>query len=166
VKSRQEPKIKEGARPFLEDAEEVLAAFVARPRGWTQSMAVPRGPGMGVARNLGAAQQRRAYAAAEQAEFRLASPMALALTQRRLLTLETSSPIGLGIGGEVKELVSAAPIAEVDSIEVKRLALGQVVTLTVRGVPFKLEANAMAGAKALAAAFDRAKAAGTLPGSA
>lgn len=155
MKSRQERKIKEGARPFLEEGEEVLAAFVARPRGWTQSVAGSRG--------LGAAQQGRAYAAAEQAEFRLASPMALALTQRRLFTLEIGSPIGLGIGGEVKELVSAAPIADVDSIEVKRLGLGQVVTLTVRGVPFKLEANAMAGAKALAEVFDRAKDAGELP---
>ncbi|MDP9243954.1 MAG: hypothetical protein M3O77_02595 [Chloroflexota bacterium] len=149
MKSRHEPKIKEGARPFLEEGEEVLAAFVARPRGWTQSMAGARG--------LGAAQQSRAYAGAEKAEFQLASPMALALTQRRLLTLGIGSPIGLGIGGEVKQLVSAAPIADVDSIEVQRLALGKVVTLTVRGVPFKLEANALAGAKALAEAFDRAR---------
>jgi hypothetical protein len=62
VESRHEPKVKEGARPFLEEGEEILAAFVARPRGWTQSMAGARG--------LGAAQQGRAYAAAEQAEFR------------------------------------------------------------------------------------------------
>ena len=154
VKSRHEPKLKEGAQPFLEPGEEVLAAFVARPRGWTQTMAGARG--------LGAAQQGRAYAGAQAAEFQLASPMALALTPTRLLTLGISTPIGLGIGGEVRELVSAAPLAEVDSIEVKRLALGQIVTLTVRGVPFKLEANAMAGARALAEAFERAKGGGGL----
>lgn len=68
-----EAKIKEGAKPFLEQDEEVLAAFVARPRGWTRRVvATP---------NLAAGQHRRAYAAAEQAEFPLASPMALALTQ-------------------------------------------------------------------------------------
>ena len=35
--ARSEEKIKEGAAPFLEEGEEVLAAIVARPRGWTQA---------------------------------------------------------------------------------------------------------------------------------
>jgi hypothetical protein len=148
--SRHEQKIKEGARRFLEDGEEVLAAFVARPRGWTQATAGPAA--------LGAGKQQQVRAAAEQAEFRLASPMALAITQRRLLSLEIGSPIGLGIGGEVKGLAGAAPLGDVDSIEVRRLLLGKVVTVTVRGVPIKLEANASADAKGLATAFDRIKA--------
>lgn len=37
--ARYEAKIKEGAAPFLEEGEEVLAAVMARPRGWTQSNA-------------------------------------------------------------------------------------------------------------------------------
>jgi len=49
--SKHEQKIKEGAKPFLEEGEEILAAFVARPRGWTQAAA-------GSA-NLGALQQGR-----------------------------------------------------------------------------------------------------------
>jgi len=150
MKSKHEQKIKQGAKPFLDEGEEILAAFVARPRGWTQA-----GAGSAV---LGGMQQKRAHEAAEQAEFRLASPMALAVTPRRLLSLKISSPIGLGIGGDVKELVSAVPIADVDSIEVKRLALGKVVTVTVRGVPIKLEVNALADASGLAEAFDRTKA--------
>jgi hypothetical protein len=84
--------------------------------------------------------------------------MALAVTGQRVLTLGIGSPVGLGIGGEVKELVGAVPLADVDSIEVKRLAIGKVVTVTVRGVPVKLEANALADAKGLAEAFERAKA--------
>jgi hypothetical protein len=32
-------KFKQGSRPFLPDGEEVTAAFVARPRGWTQTAA-------------------------------------------------------------------------------------------------------------------------------
>jgi hypothetical protein len=35
--ARSEDKIKEGASAFLEPGEEILAAFVARPRGWTQA---------------------------------------------------------------------------------------------------------------------------------
>jgi hypothetical protein len=72
--------------------------------------------------------------------------------------LGIGSPLGLGAGGEVKELVSAAPLAEVDSIASKRLLLGKVVTVTVRGVPIKLEVNAAAGVGPLIEAFDRAKA--------
>jgi hypothetical protein len=155
--SRQEPKIKEGAKPFLDEGEEVLAAFVARPRGWTQASAGAAGPGA-VAAGLGSAKQSRNVAAGEQAEFQLASPMALAVTQKRLLVLGIGSPIGLGIGGDVKELVSSAPLADVDSIEMKRLLLGKVVTVTVRGVPIKLEVNAAAGVQPLVDAFERAKA--------
>jgi hypothetical protein len=44
--------------------------------------------------------------------------------------------------------VSEAPLAEVDSIEVKRLAVGKTVTVTVRGTPFVLEVGAGANAKA------------------
>lgn len=149
--SRQEAKIEQGAQPLLDEGEQVLAAVVARPRGWTQTMA---GSAM-----LGRKQQKGAYAAAEEAGFRLASPMALVVTPKRLLTLKIGSPIGLGIGGDVKELVSAVPIGDVDSIEVKRLLLGRVITVTVRGAPVKLEVNAMAGTKRLADAFNRAKAA-------
>jgi len=150
MKSLHERKIKEGAQPLLDDGEEVLAAFVARPRGWTQAAAGSI--------HLGAAQQGRAYAAGEGAGFQLASPMALAVTPRRLLSLRIGSPIGLGIGGKVKELVGAVPLEAVDAIRVRRLALGQVVTVTIGGHELKLEANAAAGVKALVAAFEQARA--------
>ncbi|MEA2330076.1 MAG: hypothetical protein QOH58_214 [Thermoleophilaceae bacterium] len=96
---------------------------MAAPRGHTQHAAG--------ARPLGSAQKRRVGQAAEGAGLRLASAMALALTQRRLLTLQIGAPIGLGVGGKVKELLSAVPIGDVDSIEVKRLLLGKTITLTV-----------------------------------
>jgi hypothetical protein len=40
-----------------------------------------------------------------------------------------------------------------------RLAVGKMVTVTVRGVPFKLEVGAGANAKGVAEALERAKAA-------
>jgi hypothetical protein len=145
-------KFKQGSRPFLPDGEDIIAAFVARPRGWTQGAA-----GSGT---LGDKQQDRQYAAGEEAGFEITSPMALAITQTRLLVLKIGSPIGLGIGGKVKELFSAVPLDEVDSIEMKRLAAGKVVTVTVRGVPVTLEANAAANAGGLIDVFNKAKAAG------
>jgi hypothetical protein len=86
--------------------------------------------------------------------------MALALTSKRLLSLSISNPIGMGAGVKVKDLLSAAPIAEVDSIEVKRLLLGSRISVTVRGVEMKLEAGAGARAKPLAEAFADLKAGG------
>jgi hypothetical protein len=150
MKSRQEAKVKEGARQFLEPDEDVIAAIVARPRGWTQAMAGSL--------HLGARQQGDARQGADAAGVELASPMAVAITQRRLLTLELGATIGMGAGGAVKRLMSAVPLADVDSIEVKRLALGKIVKITVRGSEFKLEVNAAADAKGLAAAVERGRA--------
>ncbi len=147
--ARAEEWIAEGAAPFLEPGEEILVALVAAPRGHTQSVAGAPG--------LGDRQQERVAAAADQAGMRLEAPMALALTPKRLLALAISNPVGMGVSGKVKEVLSSVPIAEVDSIEVKRLLLGSRITLTVRGASMKLEAGGGARAKPLAEAFDRLK---------
>ena len=148
---KAEEKIVQGAAPFLEEGETVLAAFVARPRRWTQMHA-----GSMV---VGGSQQGKSISGAEAAGFELASPMALAVTGRRLLSLELgAAKTGVG-AGDVKRLVSAAPLSDVDSIKVKRLLLGKVVTVTVRGEEFKLEAGAGANAGGVAEAFERERSA-------
>ena len=157
--ARAEAKIKECAAPFLEQGEEVLAAIVARPRGWTQSSASPGGGAAAglIGGAIGGKKQQQNMAAAEDSGFEITSPMALAVTDRRLICFKISNPVGLGIGGDVKELVSAAPLSEVDSIEVKRLAVGKTVTVSVRGTPFVLEVGAGANAKGVAEEFERAR---------
>src|SRR5829696_4107862 len=117
--ARAEAKIMQGAAPYLEQGEEVLAAIVARPRGWTQSSASPGGGALAgaIGGAIGGKKQEQSVAAAEESGFEITSPMALAITDRRLLSLKISSPVGLGIGGDVKELVSAAPLGDVDSID-------------------------------------------------
>ena len=151
--ARFDEKIKEGARPLLEQGEEVIAAFIAAPRGFTQST-------VGL-ESVGDRQQGRVESAAEQTGLRLEAPMAVALTARRLLTIKISSPIGLGMGGKVKEILSSVPLADIDSIEVSRLAMGTTIAITIRGVPIKLEAGAGAKTKELAEEFRRLKAAGS-----
>jgi hypothetical protein len=158
--ARYETKIKEGAAPFLEEGEEVVAAVMARPRGWTQAGASAGGgfvAGM-VGGAMGGKKQQKQVDAGEDAGFELASPMALAVTQRRLVSLKVGALIGMGMGGKVEGLVAAAPLNEVDSIEVKRLAAGKTLTVTVRGTPFVLEVGAGANAKGVAEAFESAKA--------
>ena len=58
------------------------------------------------------------------------------------------------MGGKVEGLVSAAPLSDVDSIEVKRLAAGKTITVAVRGVSFVLEVGAGTNAKGVAEAFE------------
>lgn len=147
--SAYEAKFAAGAESFLEDGEEVLASCIAQAKGFTR-MAVS---GL----DLGKSEVARSSAAADAGEVQVANPMALVLTNRRLLTLAIGSPIGLGIGGKVKRLLSAIPLSEVDSILVKRIALRQNITLTVRGVEIPLETNAKADASGLASRFERAK---------
>ena len=155
--STYDQKIRRGADQFLEDGEQVLATLVVRPRGWTQAGSGAAGPGS-IASSIGARKQARNYEAADRSGFRITSPMALVVTDRRLLSLKIGSPIGLGIGGAVKELIDAAPLTDVDGIEVKRLAVGKTLTVTVRGTPFVLETGAGGDAKGVAAAVERAKA--------
>jgi hypothetical protein len=158
--AKAEQKIKDGAAQFLEPGEEVVAAMQARPRGWTQGTASAGGGALAgaIGGAIGGKKQKAQSDAAEDVGFELASPMALAVTQRRLLSLKIGTPVGLGAGGDVKELVSAVPLSEVDSIELKRLLAGKVVTVTVRGTPFKLEVGPGANAKGIVEAFESAKA--------
>jgi hypothetical protein len=149
--SAHEKKFSEGVQPFLNDGERVLASCIAQAKGFSRMMV----SGL----DLGKREVGRASAAAEAGEVKVANPMALVLTDRRLLTVRISSPIGFGIGGNVKELLSAISLGDVDSIQVKKIALRQNITITVRGVEIPLETNAKANAGGLADEFARTKAA-------
>jgi hypothetical protein len=152
--SKQEQKVKDGVASFLDEGEEVLAAIIARPRGWTQSHqgAIPM--------QLGLRQQAKSRDAATTSGFHLASPMALVVTDMRLLSVSIGSPIGLGLGGDVKEIVGAIGLDQVDSIEFTRLLAGKVVKLRIGGGDeIKLEVNAAADVKGLIAAFEGSRAA-------
>jgi len=63
--SKQEQKVKEGIAPMLDEGEEVLAAIIARPRGWTQTHAGSI--------HIGANQQGRSRGAAADSAFPLAA---------------------------------------------------------------------------------------------
>jgi hypothetical protein len=155
--SKQEDKVIEGIRPYLGQGEEPLVAIVAQPKGTTRAAA-----GLGALGAAGAAmgggQQRAAHDAAAAAGLELSSPCAIVLTRQRLLTVKIGAPIGLGLGGKVKDVLSWVPVSDVGGIEVQKVALRQNVTLHVRGEAISLEANAAASATAMAAALAALKA--------
>jgi hypothetical protein len=109
---------------------------------------------------IGTSQQQRANDSAEAAGFALASPMALAITNRRLLSLSMGGQVGMGVGGGVKELVGEAPLSDVDDVKVKRKLMGGQVEVTLRGETFSIDYGAGANAKGIAAAFQSARTAG------
>lgn len=158
-----EHKLKAQTAPYLEPGETVLSAVIARPRGSTMAVA---GGAAGLAgavagQALGGRSVRRNNQAGAEAGLKLANPMALVLTDRRLLVLEATMPIALGKGGDIKSLVSSVPLADVESIQAKRLLAGGIMTVTVGGTAFKLEAGKGTSVKSLATEFERARAAVT-----
>ena len=147
---KSEDKLRDGAAEFLEAGESILAAAVVAARGHTQAVA-------GV-RSVGLAQQRAAMAAGERAELVVHSPMGLAITDKRLLSLEISNGLGMGIGLKVKGLMSAVPLDAVDGIEVKKLISGKKLVVTMNGEEIAMEAGAGANVSGIADAFESARA--------
>jgi hypothetical protein len=124
--------VRSGAAPFLHPSEQVLATLIASVRGHQQAMSG------GIAGMTGGARAGRARSLADAAGITLTSPMALVLTPRRLLTLET------GNGGKVERLLNEFSVAEVGEMKVKRVGLGASVTITVTGVELRLESRVAA----------------------
>jgi len=125
-----EAQLKEEARPFLEPGEEIVASIVAQPRGTSTAKAGGLGPS-----SIGSAWAGKSKKAGKQAGLALTNPMALAVSDKRLLVfaIETSAMV-------------------------KRLLVGKVLTVGMGGNEVKLEVGSGEDAKGLAAEFERAKA--------
>lgn len=150
---KQGQKVVDGAQPYLEAGEEMLIGLVAQARGATTARAGEGAIARGVGDKWAGGNTNKAAGAGLVVE----SPMGLVLTDRRLMTLKISTPWGFGLGGSVKELLSAVPLEAVDSIGIKRLGVGRSIHLTVRGTEFKLECGAGADAQGLADAFEQTR---------
>lgn len=142
--SGTETNIRAGAAPFLHPGESIAAVLIASVRGHQQAMTG------GVAGMVGGSRQAKARGSADAADIALVSPMAFVLTAGRVLTF------GLGGRGKTKGLLNEFPLVEVGAMEVKRLGLGASVTLTLRGVPVKLESR-VAASRAFAAELERVR---------
>jgi hypothetical protein len=145
--SDSQDKLAEGVQPFLEAGESVRATLNAQPRGQTTAAA-----GGGIARMIGQAKTGKVHKAAGEAGIRVAAPMGVVLTDRRLLTLDISRSLS-GKPTGVKEVMSSIPLDEVDSIEAKRFGLAGVLVIVARGSEVKLEAGKVGAVKAFAEAF-------------
>ena len=111
-----EDKIKEQARSYLEPGERVLAAFIAQPRGATIAKVGGLAPGAVGGREGEAGEARRRGRRVEAG-----GPDGARADRSPVGRVENKPADRDGQGGDVKQLFSAVPPGDVDSIEVKRL---------------------------------------------
>lgn len=145
--SKHADSIKQGAEGLLEPGEEIASALIVSPRGSGTAAA----PGM-AASEIGARWSRRQRGAAEDAGLVVKRSCGLALTNRRLLTLDTPISVMGGVK-EVKGILSELPLDQVEGMKSK----WNVLTISAAGAEFKLECKPPA-AKAMVRAFEAAQA--------
>lgn len=148
--SKHREQIVAAAQGKLDDG--ILGATFAKPRGATTAVA----SGGLIAREIGSQWAGKHQKGADSVGIKVGNPGALAVTPTSLVTMK----VGVSLGGQIKdveEILSTVPLAEVDSIEVKRMGLAGVMEITSGGSSFKLEGK-VNDMREFAAAFERAKA--------
>jgi hypothetical protein len=130
--------------------EPLLAAAFAKPRGATTAVA-----GGGIAGEIGAQWSGKHHRGAEAAGIEVGNPGAIAVTETNLITMS----VGVSFTGkikDVKEVLSVVPLAQIDSIEVKRFGMAGVMEIESGGSSFKLEGK-VDDMRAVADAFEQAR---------
>ena len=153
--SKHQEQIIEAANGKLD--EEILGAAWGKPRG-SQTAAAGAGVIVGEIGARWAGKQRKG---AEAAGMELGNPGAVAITPTSLVTMKVKVS-AMGAIKEVTEVLSVVPLAEVESLQVKRFGLTGVMEIKAGGGSFKLEGKP-GDMKNLAEVFERAKAAHPTP---
>lgn len=132
----------------------VLAAAFAKPRGATTTAV----GGGAIVNAIGGKRVNDQNKGAQAAGVVLGDPGAVAVTARELVTMQVKVSF-MGQIKEITEVLSSVPLAEIDSLAVKRMGAAGVMEISVHGASFKLEGKA-GDMKEFATAFERAKASG------
>jgi hypothetical protein len=131
---------------------EILGAAFAKPRGATTAAA---GGGV-IASEVGHQWAGKQHGGAGAAGIAIGNPGAVAVTSTDLVTME----VAVSLTGQikaVKEVLSVVPLADVDSLSVKRFGMAGVMEIVAGNAEFELEGK-VADMRELAEAFERAKA--------
>ena len=150
--SKHQEQIIEAAKGKLD--EQILGAAWGKPRGATTAAAAG-----GIGSEIGARWTGKNRKGAEAAGIEIGNPGAVAVTPSNLVTMKVKVS-AMGAIKEITDVLSIVPLAEVDSVEVKRAGLTGVMEISAGGGSFKLEGKP-GDMKELAEVFARAKAAAT-----
>ena len=146
--------MKKSIEPHLQSGEELLNVIIVQGKGMMKWMV---GGGALGAAAAGAMKDRKARTDAEAnggEGVQLASKMGLAITSQRLLIFKAGGAVTL----KATELLTEAPIAEVDSVEVGKGAVTKPVMLTLRGETVQVDAPRAVNTDKFVEAFNQAKA--------
>ena len=137
---------------YLEPGEELLNATIVQGKGLAK-MAIAGG----VVGAMAVAARRDRKSAGDDTPdgaVQLSSKMGIGVTTQRLLLFKAGGAMTLS----AKELLTAVPIAEVDSIEAGKAMVTKPITLTIRGESFQVEAARAVNTDNLVSAVEQAKA--------
>lgn len=139
---------------YLEPGEEILEIAIVQGKGMTKFLAMGGAAGQAIAGARRDKKAAEAEAAGEPAgEVKLANKMGIGVTSRRLLIFKAGGAMTL----KAQELLTAVPVADVDSVAVGKGTMTKPVTITVRGESFEVEAPKASNPQKLAEAIERAK---------
>ena len=143
--------MKKSIEPYLQPGEELVNVMIVSGKGMTKALV---GGGVVGAMAVGSMRDRKDKPEPAPAAIELSSKMGLAITSTRLLVFKAGGAMTLS----AKELLSAVPLSDVDSIEVGKGMIAKPVMVTVNGAAFEVEAPKAANTKEFVAAFEQAKA--------
>jgi hypothetical protein len=148
--SKHQEQIIAAARGKLD--EEILAAAWGKPRGASTAAS----GGGAIVGEIGARWGGKQRKGADAAGIEIGNPGAVAVTPTSLVTMKVKVS-AMGAVKEIADVLSVVPLAEVDSLEVKRMGMAGVMQITARGGSFKLEGKP-GDMKEFAEVFQSAKA--------
>jgi hypothetical protein len=142
--------MKKSIEPYMDSGEELLNVMIVQGKGMTKALV---GGGAIGAAAMGALRDRKAKEEPSTGPIELSSKMGLAITSQRLLVFKAGGAMTLS----AKEMLSAVPIADVESVEIGKGMMTKPITLTVRGEQFQVEAPKASNTKEFVAAYERAR---------
>jgi hypothetical protein len=143
--------MKKSIEPYMGEGEELRSVIIVQGKGMAKAFVA--GGAIGAAA-IGAMRDRKgAKEGNGGGEIELSNKMGMAITSQRLLIFKAGGAMTLS----AKEMLSAVPMHEVDSIEIGKGMLTKPVTITVNGSSFQVEAPKAANTKEFVAAYETAR---------
>jgi hypothetical protein len=137
---------------YLQPGEELLNATIVQGKGLAKMMLA--GGVIGATAAAAHRDRKSAKADAPEGAIQLSSKMGIGVTTQRLLLFKAGGAMTLS----AKELLSAVPIDDVDSVVVGKGMVTKPITVTIRGESFQVEAARAVNTDNLVSAVDQAKA--------
>ena len=138
---------------YMQPGEKLFEIAIVQGKGMTKYLAMGGAAGQAIAGSRRDKKAAAAEAAGAGGDVKLANKMGIGVTSQRLLIFKAGGAMTL----KAQELLTAVPVAEVDSMEVGKGTMSKPNTITVHGESFEVEAPKASNPQKLVDALERAK---------